>query len=396
MTIKPFRIHREFAGSLADLGTLLPLALGLIAVCGMSPLGVFVSVGITYILTGIYFRLPVAVQPMKYIAAYAVATVASAGEITAAGLVSGLVLLLVGLTPMMRQITKYIPTVLIRSVQIYTGILLVVKGVSFIFGIASFQKLQGLAEPFLREQMLFGLPVNIILGSCATILILIFSKNRYFPAALVVLLFALVTSLFLGRDTNVELGFFLPQFFPFGFPSADNFIYAFFLLVLPQFPMTVTNAVLATSNLSKEYFHEKSSRVTNKALCISMAIANILSAILGGIPLCHGAGGLAAHYSFGARTYVSNIIIGVILLLAGIFLGENSTAVVAFLPLSVLGAFLIFAGLNLTKVIFQIRAKEDMAVLVSLVLVSFLSNFIWGFLFALAVYFLIGFVRRGN
>jgi len=71
----PYRFNRtEFAGSLGDLGTLLPLSMGMIMINGISPSGLFLSIGLFYIISGMYYGITVSVQPMKIIGAYAVAT----------------------------------------------------------------------------------------------------------------------------------------------------------------------------------------------------------------------------------------------------------------------------------------------------------------------------------
>ena len=71
---RSFRFDRmELVGSLGDLGTMLPLAVGMIVLNQMHATNVLVTVGLFYILSGLYFGVPVAVQPMKVIAAYAIA-----------------------------------------------------------------------------------------------------------------------------------------------------------------------------------------------------------------------------------------------------------------------------------------------------------------------------------
>ena len=86
-----YMVHSlELAGSLGDLGTLLPLAIGMILINGLNPLGVFFSIGLFYIVSGIYYGVTVPVQPMKVIGAYAVATAISPSEILASGVLIGL------------------------------------------------------------------------------------------------------------------------------------------------------------------------------------------------------------------------------------------------------------------------------------------------------------------
>src|SRR6056297_2759579 len=96
---KRYRFNRlELAGSLGDLGTLLPIAIAMVLVNGLNPLGLFFSIGLFYVVSGIYFGVTVPVQPMKVIGAYAIATAMSADQILASTLMMGVLLLIVGLT----------------------------------------------------------------------------------------------------------------------------------------------------------------------------------------------------------------------------------------------------------------------------------------------------------
>jgi SulP family sulfate permease len=156
--------------------------------------------------------------------------------------------------------------------------------------------------------------------------------------------------------------------------------FALLVLVLPQIPMTLGNAVIANADLSREYFGEDSKRVTYRTLCISQALANLLSFIVGGMPLCHGAGGLAAQYRFGARTAGANIMIGSIFLFLALFLGKHSLALIYLLPLSVLGVLLIFAGAQLALTIIDLRDKKDFFIVLVMLGMTLVTNLAVGFI----------------
>jgi SulP family sulfate permease len=104
----------EFAGSLGDLGTLLPLAVGMIMINGLNPQGLFLSVGLLYILGGYFYGLPVPVQPMKVVGAYAIATGLTAQQISASGAWLAVILLIAGITGLINVIGKYTPKAVIR------------------------------------------------------------------------------------------------------------------------------------------------------------------------------------------------------------------------------------------------------------------------------------------
>lgn len=209
-------------------------------------------------------------------------------------------------------------------------------GIKFIIGASAFQVLQSAAEPYLKIQSAGPLPIGILIGLIGSLVTFLLLDNKKFPAGLVVVGAGFITGLILGAGSGISngnIGFNIPEIFPFAFPGKADFTFALFALVLPQVPMTMGNAVLAYTDLSKEYFKEKFSKVTNRKACISMAFANFLSFCLGGMPLCHGAGGLAAHYRFGARTAGSNLMIGSIFLVLALGLGNEIVNVMNILPM---------------------------------------------------------------
>ncbi|MGD8522171.1 MAG: putative sulfate/molybdate transporter [Desulfobacterales bacterium] len=380
--------HLEFAGSLGDLGTLLPLALGLILINGLSPQGVFLSVGLYFIFSGIYFGVTVPVQPMKIIGAYAIATTMTASQITASGFLIGTVLLIIGATGIITIMGKYIPNSVVRGVQLSTGTLLMIQGIKFMLGTTKLQILRQAAEPYLSIDSVGPVPIGIILGIIGGLLTLLLIENKRLPAALLVVgggfIFGLIFGLRQGFET-INIGVNLPAFFPFGWPTKADFTFALFALVLPQIPMTLGNAVVAYADLSKDYFGENSKKVTYKAACISMAFANLLSSTIGGMPLCHGAGGLAAHYRFGARTAGSNLMIGVIFLALAILLGSHALAIIYLLPLSVLGILLLFAGSQLALTIMDLSNRKDYFVVLVMLGITLATNLAAGFLVGIGV-----------
>jgi hypothetical protein len=124
----------ELAGSLGDLGTLLPIAIAMVLFNGLDPLGLFLSIGIFYVAAGLYFGLTVPVQPMKVIGAYAIATAMNPEQIMASTLLMGVILLVVGLTGTIEYIRKITPKSVIRGVQLATGALLIYSGIQFVIG----------------------------------------------------------------------------------------------------------------------------------------------------------------------------------------------------------------------------------------------------------------------
>ena len=384
-----FKFDRmELAGSLGDLGTLLPIAIAMVLFNGLDALGLFLSVGVFYVISGIYFGITVPVQPMKVIGAYAIATAMSADQILASSLLMGVFLLIVGLTGAIDIIRKFTPNSVIRGVQLSTGALLIAGGVKFMIGTSKYQALQQAVEPHLSVQSIGALPISLVVGSAATIVTLLLLDNKKFPAGLIVVAGGLAAGLAFGARFDLSssgFGFNLPQMLPFGFPGKADFTFALFALVLPQLPMTLGNAALAYTDLSKEYFGDRSAKVTNRKACVSMALANFFSFLFGGMPLCHGAGGLAAHYRFGARTAGSNLMIGLLFLALAVLLGDNIVGLFNLLPMSILGVLLVFAGSQLTLTIMDLKGRKDYFVATLILGITLASNLAAGFIAGMIV-----------
>ena len=250
-----YRFNRlELAGSLGDLGTLLPTGHWLDCDKWLDPTGIFWAVGLFFIFSGVYFGVTVPVQPMKVISAYAIATAMSADQITASGL-------LIGCSPAgdrsHRSDHNYradIPMAVVRGVQLSTGTLLMVQGVKFMLGTSTLQILQQAAEPYLTIQSLGPLPIGILIGSAGGLLTLLFLDSRRFPAGLLIILAGLFLGVLFGTHqglAELQFGINLPALLPFGWPSGADFSFALIALVLPQIPMTVGNAVVAYADLSR-------------------------------------------------------------------------------------------------------------------------------------------------
>lgn len=373
----------EFAGSLGDLGTLLPLAIGMIMINGMEPLGVFFTIGLFYILCGLYYGITVPVQPMKVIGAYAIATALPVSQIMVSGALMSLILLIAGITGLITVIGRYIPKSVVRGVQLSTGALLMAQGVKLMWGTSTYQIIRGAAEPYLSVQNLGPIPIGVIIGAVGVVVTLLMIDNKRIPAGFLIVFGGIVLGLIFGNheySDGMHIRINLPSLFPTGFPVAADFMPALLLLVVPQTPMTVGNAVIAYADLSKEYFGKASKRVTYRNTCISMAIGNFLSFVLGGIPLCHGAGGLAAHYRFGARTAGSNIIIGLIFLILAVLLGKHILAVLTLLPMSILGVLLLYAGSQLAMTMIDLQSRKDLFVALVMLGITLASNLAAGFI----------------
>ncbi len=389
----PIKLNRmEFAGSLGDLGTLLPLAMGMILINGLQPSGVFFCIGIYYILSGLFFGVTTPVQPMKVIGAYAIAASLSAQQIMASALLMAILLMVIGLSGTIEWLAKHIPKAVIRGIQFSTGILLMTQGVKCMAGTSALQLYTQAVEPYLSFQALGPAAIGIPLGILGIVLTLLLLNNQKLPASIAVIGLGLIVGLLFGTregfDTfGVQLG--LPPLVPFGFPAKIDLTFALFALVLPQTPMTIGNAVFANADLARTYFGPDAKRITPRTLCVSMALANFMAFIFGGIPMCHGAGGLAAHYRFGARTAGSNLMIGALILLVTLLFSEHLMTLFYLIPYAILGVLLLFAGGQLALTLLDLNTRGELFIAVVMLAVTYAGNLAYGFCAGLVLHWII-------
>ena len=320
-TYKDFEFNlRELAGSMGDFGTLFPLAIGYITVCGLDPAGLFIWLGVVNIVTGLVYRLPMPVEPKKVVAAAAIAQRWPASLVYAAGLGLGITWFILVLTGLMRRIVRWTPGFIVRGIQLALGIMLAWEGL----------------------KMMWPAPW---LGVTAFVIVLVLRENRYAPATLVLMALGIGLIAWQGRlGPAVELSINLPRL---AVPRWEDVWRAMLLAGLAQIPLSITNAVIATAALIRDYFPDRP--VDEERLMLNMGFMNVIPAFFGGMPLCHGAGGLAGQYYFGARTGGTNIIEGLIEISLGLFLGKSIGHLLAAFPMPLVGAMLFMVGLEFGK-----------------------------------------------
>jgi len=368
----------EFAGSLGDLGTLLPIVIAMIVLNGLNVTNVMVSVGLFYIAAGLYFRVPVPVQPMKVIGAYAIAVGLTPTQIIASSLWMGVFVLFLGTTGLIHVIARYTPKSTVRGVQLGVGIILMSKGLNFIIQ----------PDPNLAIQTIGVINVGIMLGIIGMIVTFLLLDNRKIPAAVLIVFGGIAIGLLIGKPIKWEelkIGFHLPRFFPYGLPSWNDIFWVLPVLVLPQIPMTIGNAILSNTDVMHEYFGERAQRASYRSIANSQGIAGIFSFVLGGIPMCHGAGGVAAMYRFGARTAAANIMIGTIFVALAILFGRNALPILNLLPMSLLGVLLVFAGAQLALMINDLTQRKDLFVALIMLGITLTANLAVAFLSGIVI-----------
>ena len=319
----PFQFNlRELGGACGDLGTLLPLLLGAVAVAAMPPMPVLLGFAAFYIATGLYYRLPIPVQPMKAMAAVALSAQLGAPALALAGVMTGAILILLSLTGLIAKFARLVPQSVLTGLQLGLGLVLGLVAV--------------------RLMATAPVAAGCILAVTAGLMLF-----EGVPAALVAIAFALVlgqTAGLPGIDIAAQAakGFALP-----GMPGFADIGASITQLVLPQLALTLTNAIVLTALIAVDYFGSQAAHVTPARLSLTSGIANMLLAPFGALPMCHGAGGLAAHYRFGARSGTAPIMLGLFLAALALLPDNAAITLLAAIPAAGLGAMLFIASCEL-------------------------------------------------
>ncbi len=163
---------------------------------------------------------------------------------------------------------------------------------------------------------------------------------------------------------------------------------------MPQLPLTLLNSVVAVCALSSDYF--KGRGIPPRKMAISVGLMNLICVPFGAIPMCHGSGGLAAQYRFGARTGGSVIMLGVLKVAAGLFLGRMLLVLLQSYPSAILGPMLILAGLELSRAARDVlKHTTNLIIVISMAGVILAFNTWAGFLVGCIVYLLFWIVKLG-
>ena len=295
----------------------------------MDPFGVLFAFGTAMLVCGVVYRTPIPVQPMK--AAGAIATTQAAqtlvltpATVHGASLVTGLFWLVLGLTGTANRVTNLVKRPIVIGIVLGLGFGFMIEGAKM-------------------------MSQNWWIGGVALFGTLILLSNRVIPAMLVLLVFGAVYGVFadptlLDALRTVQLEPRWPTIALAGLTWNDLVVGAVFL-ALPQIPLTLGNAVIAIKEENNRLFPNRP--VTEGKIATSTGLMNILSAGVGGVPMCHGAGGMAGHVQFGARTGGAVVILGVVLLLTAIFFSGSVGTLLRLFPPSVLGVILFLTGAQL-------------------------------------------------
>lgn len=319
--------HRELSGAVADVGVFVPIAIALIVRNGLSPTAVLLPAGLLGVVIAFAYRLPIPVQPLKAVGVIAVAKGLGQDTIAAAALLMGVLFLVLGGLGLIDRIARVFPRCLVRGVQLTVGLLLLSVGTGL------------LTQPpaiFTEHRA----PVAVLLGPGIVVAAAaLLWRRRSITLALV--LGAGLAAMMASGWHLAALG---PS--PLRLPrlSWTTFSTALVVLVLPQFPLSLANSCLATADAAQSYFGSRAGRVRPGRLAVSMGTTNLLAGAIGGMPVCHGAGGLTAHRAFGARSGGAPLVMGLAATVLALCAGAGLAAPLAAFPLPILGGLLIATG----------------------------------------------------
>lgn len=363
------RIDRnELSGAFGDIGTDLPLIIGLLIVSGLNPVNVFLLFGLSQIFSGLVYGLPMPIQPLKAVAIIAISQNLGSDMILAAGISLGIVMLILNKTGLIKYVYGLIPECVIRGIQFGLGVNLIFLALL----------------KYIPSQGLNGIILAVV-GLSAVCLLL---GNRRFPPAVVVILLGILYSLVFNADAG-------PVFTGFHFPSPDIYVpslnemaAAFLVLGLPQLPLSLSNSLIATKKLSDDLFPDK--KLTISKLANTYSVMNMVVPALGGIPTCHGSGGLSGHYAFGGRTGGTLIIYGALFLALGIFFAGDVGSIQALFPLPVLGVILTVEGFTLSRLIKKTSGAKELfiAFVVGSICVGVKGGYAYALLAGALIYYL--------
>lgn len=347
----------ELSGALGDLGTFLPHVIGAITLAQLNPAGVLTMFGLFYLATGLFYQIPMGVQPMKAASAAILIQKATPGEIAAAGLVLGVLLTFLAATGLMEKLAGITPRSVTGGIQLGLGLSLSLLGLKLVA-----------QDP--------------VLGVLVLAVMLPFSFSKAWPSAITGVVIGVVYSLLTGKFPgfpDIKPGFYLP---PLVIPTLADIETGIFKIVIPQIPLTITNAIIVSSLLARRLFPH-ATRVNVRNLALTQGLGNFIAAPFGGYLMCHGGGGLVSHYRFGARTAAAPVLLGIGLLLAGLFLGLEAIKLFQLIPEPVLGALLVYGGLDLARSMDYSERNQELFIILVVAIISVWTNPSWGYILGL-------------
>jgi hypothetical protein len=325
--------RNEFSGAFGDIGTDFPLIVGMILVAKLDPASVLIMFGLMQLLTGLTYGLPMPAQPLKAMAVLVMSGKVSGNTLYGGGLAIGITMLFLTVTGLIDQVARLVPKSVVRGIQFGLGMQLA------ILALGSYVTADG--------------RWGYVLAAAAFVLTLLLLGNRRFPPAPFVILLGIAYAFLFNINAGAlahSVGFRLPQLHT---PTLADVLTGFIVLALPQLPLSLGNSILATKQITEDLFPERP--ITIRKISLTYSLMNLINPFFGGVPTCHGSGGVAGHHAFGGRTGGSIVIYGSIYLTLGLFFSRGFQMAIELFPKPILGVILAFEAMVL------MRLARDMA-----------------------------------
>ncbi|KAI8104327.1 hypothetical protein M9434_002885 [Picochlorum sp. BPE23] len=453
----------EISGALGDLGTFLPLVVGLTQEVGLDLGTTLLFSGIYNVLTGFLFDIPMPVQPMKTIAAVALSgNGLTIPQIMAAGIFVSACVLVLGGTGLMGLATRMTPLPVIRGMQLGVGLALSQKGFQYIWyqggssqdgmngvwGLSgifvgmffivfillsvynevdaqgsvestrddqkigqrsddgkpstsvmtgdeddcteesppvvivpipeehrmhwSARCMESLEKKILKPLYFCGDKASEACGEHGNTAQLLPQNNscgcsplpagskRNIPAAFIIVLIGIILSIAFNPSivSGLSLGPSKPSVI---IPQGDDWRSGILKAGLPQLPLTLLNSVISVTQLANEWFPDRYSRPGS--IATSVGLMNLVGCWFGAMPSCHGAGGLAAQVRFGARWGTAPVLLGCFKVFLALMFGSSLLVLLQDFPLAMLGAMLVFSGIELASVAKGQKGPRGLAIM---------------------------------
>ncbi|MFN3344707.1 MAG: putative sulfate/molybdate transporter [Chloroherpetonaceae bacterium] len=335
----PFSIRfdrNELAGAFGDIGTDLPLLVGVILAAKLDASSTLIVFGGMQILTALFYQMPMPVQPLKAMAALVITQKIDGAVLFGAGLAIGVVMLVLSLSGALIWLSRAIPKAVVRGIQFGLGLQLALLS--------------------LKDYVPSDGALGYALASVAFLITLFLLGNRKYPASLIVILLGVGYAVVFHFDELFKvstMGISLPKLFV---PTWEHIATGFVLLALPQIPLSIGNSLLATKQTASDLFPEK--QLSIQQIGLTYSAMNLISPFLSGVPICHGSGGMVGHYTFGGRTGGSVVLYGLLYLVLGLFFASGFEQAVKIFPLPILGVILFFEGISLIKLLGDLLGEK--------------------------------------
>jgi hypothetical protein len=362
--------RQEWNGAFGDLGTDLPLLAGMILTAKLDAASVLILFGVMQILTGLFYRIPMPVQPLKAMATLVISQHLSGNILFGGGIAIGLTMGILAVSGVLDLLAKWIALPVVRGLQL---------GLAIQLGLLAL-------KDYAARDGLSGYALALV----AFLLILLLQRRAY-PAALFALGLGMLYAIFVSPDSaRLTLDALLPSLsLPKLYaPTLEDITQGFILLALPQLALSIGNSILATQRAVQDLF--PSTALSVRRIGLSYAAMNLFAPLFSGVPVCHGVGGLAGHYAFGARTGGSVIIYGGFYVLFGLLFSGSFDALLHAFPMPLLGVMLFFEAVALSRVALTlVQSERDFGIcaLTALIVLGLPYGFLAGLLLGSLAYY---------